>query len=114
MWSPNLNLSRYTSRHQTIEDIKIKIIEVKNDDKYLIYIIIITLDIKDSVLKDLIKGQGLRFTIWNGWFFIIYLDSDIYIVNKIVNTYAWIIDTAISRTIRDDCPIKIMIIEELK
>lgn len=72
------------------------------------------LDVKDNVFKDLIKGQGLTFTIWNGWDFIIYLDSNVYIVNKIVNTYAWIKDTAISRIIKVVCPIKINTKDELK
>ncbi len=87
------------SRHHTIEEIKIKNKAKKKEVRYFIEIIITTLVVKDKVLIDLIKGQGLTFTIWKGWCFIIYVDSDINIVSKIVKTYAWMSDTAISNPI---------------
>jgi len=54
------------SRHHTIEEIKIKNKAKKKEVRYFIEIIITTLVVKDKVLIDLIKGQGLTFTIWKG------------------------------------------------
>jgi len=46
-----------------MEDLKIRSIARKKGVKFFIQIIITTLEVKDKVLIDLIKGQGLIFTI---------------------------------------------------
>lgn len=51
-----------------------------------------------KILNEIIIGHGLTVTKWNGWLCLdIFYESLLYRVDKIENTYAWIIETEISK-----------------
>lgn len=67
-----------------------------------------------KILNEIIIGHGLTVTKWKGWLCLdIYYESLLYKVDKIENTYAWIIDTEISKINNKICENNIIFIKSI-